>query len=111
MNVGVLLAALTLAVVLVLTLALALYLLSITLALRDATKYLDQLMDGLARIERETESLDKDITAIQGGHAQLLSALQTVDERLTHTTKPAIVEQHQPLEPVAVQKNHNLVNG
>lgn len=107
MNISILLAVLTLAVVLVITLALALYLLSITLALRDGTKYLDQLMDGLARIERETASLDKNMTAIQGGHAQLLSALQTVDKRLTQTTSQFVVGEHQPLQPVPPGNSHN----
>ncbi len=104
MNIPVLLATLTLAVVLVMNIALALYLLSITMALRDATKYLDQLMDGLARFERETESLDKNMTAMRGGHAHLLSALQTVDERLTRTAGPVAVEQPRPLEPVPVRQ-------
>ncbi len=104
MNIGILLAVLTLAVVLVITLALALYLLSITLALRDATKYLDQLMDALTRIERETESLDKNMSDMRGGHAQLLCALQTVDERLTRTAGPVAVEQPRPLEPVPVRQ-------
>ncbi len=104
MNIGILLAVLTLAVVLVITLALALYLLSITLALRDATKYLDQLMDALTRIERETESLDKNMSAMRGGHAQLLSALHTVDECLTQLTKKRVVDEHQPLGPVPVRQ-------
>jgi hypothetical protein len=104
MTIATLLAVLTLAVVLVITLALALYLFSITLALRDATKYLDQLMDGLAKIERETGSLDKNMTAIKGGHAQLLSTLQTVDERLTQMSKRFVVEEHRPLESVPVRQ-------
>lgn len=104
MNIGILLAVLTLAVVLVITLALALYLLSITLALRDSTKYLDPLMDALARIERETESLDKNMTTLRGGHTQLLSALQSVDECLSQITKKPVIEEHQPLGPVPVRQ-------
>ncbi len=104
MTIATLLAILTLAVVLVITLALALYLFSITLALRDATKYLDQLMDGLARIERETGSLDKNLAALQGGQAQLLSTLQIVDEGLTQMTKPFVAEEHHPLEPIPIRQ-------
>ncbi len=104
MSIPTLLAVLTLAVVLVITLALALYLLSITLALRDATKYLDQLMDGLARVERETGALDKNMVAMRGGHAQLLCALQTVDEQLANLSKPHVGDEHPPLRPVPVQQ-------
>ncbi len=103
MSIATLLAILTLAVVLVITLALALYLLSITMALRDATKYLDQLMDSLARIERETGSLDKNLAGVQGGQAQLLSTLQAANERLSPMTKPPATEERPPLQTVSAR--------
>ncbi len=108
MNVAVLLAMLTEAVVLVVTVALAIYLLSITLALRDATKYLYQLTDGLTRMERETESLNKTMTAVQAGHAQLLSTLRAADESLAQMGKPFVGEERPRLEPVRARQNgHN----
>ncbi len=105
MNVGILLPVITLAVALFFTLALALYLLTTMRALRDATKYLDQFTDGLARIERETESLNKNMSALQEGHARLLSTLQAADEHLTQTARLCAVEEQQSLEPALVNRD------
>ncbi len=107
MNLAPLLAVITEVVVLVITLALAIYLLSISMALRDATRYLDQLTDGLTRLERETESLSKNMSAVQGGQVQLLTTLRAAKEHLKQPANSSVGEQLKP-EPAPVKQNgHN----
>ncbi len=105
MNLAPLLAVITEVVVLVITLALAIYLLSISMALRDASKYLDQLIDGLTRLERETESINKSMSAVQGGQAQLLSTLRAAEERLKPTGNPVVADAAPSLEPARAKQS------
>lgn len=79
---GTVLTYVTLAVVLVVVLALVYYLVTIIIALRNASRNLDQLAQGLDAIAKHTEPLEAKLGTINGALGQLLSGLLSVNGHL-----------------------------
>ncbi len=79
---GITLTYISLAIVLIVVLALVVYLIGIILALRGASRNLQQLAGGLAAIAKDTAPLPDKLTTINGALGQLLAGLVSVDGRL-----------------------------
>lgn len=77
----------SLAVVLAVVLALVIYLLLIIIALRNASRNLYQLADGLVAIDKDTKPLEGKLGTINGALVQLLNGLLSVNAHLANIGK------------------------
>ena len=72
----------SLAIVLIVVLALVVYLIGIILALRGASRNLQQLAGGLEAVVQDSAPLSDKLTTINGALGQLLAGLVSVDGHL-----------------------------